>query len=186
MSIILVTGAANSGKSEWGEYLAFQSKKPVIYIATALKNENDQEWREKIELHQQRRAKNWQTWEIPYHLASAISKAPKDSCILVDSLGTWVANYLEQNDRDWQKKVKTLLTKSQKCGNKIIFVGEETGWGVVPAYEMGRLFRSRLGNLIRLLGEIAEEVYLVVGGYAVEVSKIGVNLNCITHLGNGG
>jgi len=180
MSITLVTGAANSGKSEWAEYLASQSDKSVFYIATAQKIEDDIEWQRKIELHQARRPKNWQTWEIPHNLPSAISEIPPDSCILVDSLGTYVANYLSQNDDDWQKQVNLLLTNCRKCGNKIIFVGEETGWGVVPAYSSGRLFRSRLGSLIRMLGAIAHEVYLVVGGYAVDVSKIGVSLASIS------
>lgn len=179
MSIILVTGAANSGKSEWAEYLASESGKQVIYIATAQKNEDDLEWQRKIEKHQIRRPKNWINWEIPDNLASAITKTPPDSCVLVDSLGTWVANYLDKNDDDWQKEVKKLLTNYQKCGNRIIFVGEETGWGVVPAYELGRSFRSRLGYLIRLVGEIADQVYLVVGGYAVDVSRIGINLASI-------
>lgn len=176
MSITLVTGAANSGKSEWAECLACQSEKPVIYIATAQKNEDDREWQNKIQLHQTRRPKNWLTWETPYHLPSAISKIPPDTCVLVDSLGTWVANCLDKNDYDWQKQVNLLLTNCRKCGKKLIFVGEETGWGVVPAYQSGRSFRSRLGGLIRLIGEIADQVYLVVGGYAVDISKIGINL----------
>lgn len=180
MSIILVTGAANSGKSEWAEYLAFQSDKPVIYIATGRKNEDDIEWQRKIQLHQERRSKNWQTWEIPYNLPVAIQEIPADSCVLVDSLGTWVANYLAKNDDDWQKQINLLLTNCEKYGVKIIFVGEETGWGVIPAYESGRLFRSRLGHLIRLVGEIAHQVYLVVGGYAVDVSKIGVSLASVS------
>lgn len=180
MSIILVTGAANSGKSEWAEYLASQSDKGVIYIATAQKNKDDVEWQRKIQLHQERRPKNWITWEIPHNLSSAISKTSPDSCVLVDSLGTWVANYLHQNDDDWQKEVDLLLTNCQKCVNEIILVGEETGWGVVPVHSSGRAFRSRLGHLIRLVGEIAHQVYLVVGGYAVDVSKIGVNLKTIS------
>ncbi len=180
MFITLVTGAANSGKSEWAEYLASQSDKSVIYIATAQKNEDDREWQRKIELHQARRPKNWQTWEITHDLPSAIAETPPDSCILVDSLGTYVANYLAQNDDDWQKEVDLLLTNCTRCASKMIFVGEETGWGVVPAYPSGRLFRSRLGGLIRLLGAMADEVYLVVGGYAVDVSKIGVSLASIS------
>ncbi|MDJ0543753.1 MAG: bifunctional adenosylcobinamide kinase/adenosylcobinamide-phosphate guanylyltransferase, partial [Microcystis sp. M53601_WE4] len=46
--IILVTGAARSGKSEWAEYLAKISQKPVIYIATSSVDEKDQEWCDRI------------------------------------------------------------------------------------------------------------------------------------------
>ncbi|MBD2393906.1 bifunctional adenosylcobinamide kinase/adenosylcobinamide-phosphate guanylyltransferase [Cyanobacterium aponinum AL20118] len=179
MSITLVTGAANSGKSEWAEYLASQCQKPVIYIATGLKNDHDIEWQKKIEQHQIRRPKNWQTLEIPYNLVDAIALNFSDNCILVDSLGTWVANYLDKNNDDWQKEINHLLETCREYKGEIIFVGEETGWGVVPAYELGRLFRSRLGNLIRLVGGIANSVYLMVGGYAVDVAKLGINLTSV-------
>jgi adenosylcobinamide kinase/adenosylcobinamide-phosphate guanylyltransferase len=58
----------------------------------------------------------------------------------------------------------------------VILVAEETGWGVVPAYATGRLFRDRLGHLIRRVGAIAHTVYLVTGGYAVNLSEIGIPL----------
>ena len=42
--IILVTGPARSGKSEWAENLALESGKKVVYIATANENPHDLEW----------------------------------------------------------------------------------------------------------------------------------------------
>ncbi|MGH8001539.1 MAG: bifunctional adenosylcobinamide kinase/adenosylcobinamide-phosphate guanylyltransferase, partial [Brasilonema sp.] len=41
--VILVTGPARSGKSEWAEILAMQSQKVVIYVATAVQNSDDEE-----------------------------------------------------------------------------------------------------------------------------------------------
>jgi adenosylcobinamide kinase/adenosylcobinamide-phosphate guanylyltransferase len=55
----------------------------------------------------------------------------------------------------------------------VILVSEETGWGVVPAYPLGRLFRDRLGTLTRQVGTVAGAVYLVVAGYAVDVKALG-------------
>jgi adenosylcobinamide kinase / adenosylcobinamide-phosphate guanylyltransferase len=178
--IILVTGAAQSGKSEWAEYLAENTPVSLIYIATGLKNEADKDWIKKITIHQQRRSSRWQTWEIPQKLSSAITKIPLDSCTLIDSLGTWVANYIEKDDQFWQKQTQDLIINLEESkSKKIIIVSEETGWGVVPAYEQGRIFRRRLGLLTRQIGSIADTVYLVVGGYAVDISKIGINLNQI-------
>jgi adenosylcobinamide kinase/adenosylcobinamide-phosphate guanylyltransferase len=176
--LILVTGAANSGKSEWAEYLAVQTHKSLIYIATGQKNEADPEWMAKIKAHQQRRTSQWQTWEVPQQLPSAIKKIPPHACTLIDSLGTWVANYLQVEELIWQQQTKELIFNLQDSpSSPIIIVAEETGWGIVPAYELGRIFRRRLGRLIRDLGTIANQVYLVVGGYAVDVSKIGINLD---------
>jgi adenosylcobinamide kinase/adenosylcobinamide-phosphate guanylyltransferase len=52
-------------------------------------------------------------------------------------------------------------------------VGEEVGWGIVPAYPMGRSFRDRLGRLVREIGVIADHVYLVTGGYALDLTQFG-------------
>ncbi len=174
--LILVTGAANSGKSEFAENLAEKQQLQVIYIATAEKNEQDLEWTAKILKHQQRRPKNWLNWEIPLNLTDAIIKAPPKSCLLIDSLGTWVTNYLTSDEDIWQKEVTKLLNQLTQSQQTIILVAEETGWGVVPAYELGRLFRNRLGNLIRQAGLIADNVYLMLAGYAVDVTKIGVKI----------
>ncbi|MFM8006588.1 MAG: bifunctional adenosylcobinamide kinase/adenosylcobinamide-phosphate guanylyltransferase, partial [Dolichospermum sp.] len=49
--VILVTGAARSGKSEWAENLAENSGKTVVYIATAIQYPDDQEWQQRIQKH---------------------------------------------------------------------------------------------------------------------------------------
>ncbi len=175
-SLTLVTGPASSGKSEWAEYLATTTRKSVIYLATGQSNYKDTEWQAKIAIHQQRRPKSWQTREIPVNLSEEISLCFPNSCILVDSLGTWVANCLEENHGDWDLRVTNLLQTVKDSPCDLIFVGEETGWGVVPAYEIGRLFRDRLGKLIRTVGTLADQVYLVTGGYALNLSVLGQKL----------
>ncbi|HAG82205.1 MAG TPA: bifunctional adenosylcobinamide kinase/adenosylcobinamide-phosphate guanylyltransferase, partial [Cyanobacteria bacterium UBA12227] len=59
--IILITGPARSGKSEWAETLAIQTGKAVIYVATAQAQPDDVEWLSRIEKHQQRRPREWKT-----------------------------------------------------------------------------------------------------------------------------
>jgi hypothetical protein len=59
--VILVTGAARCGKSEWAEDLAINSQKTVVYIATARQNPDDLEWQQRIQKHQQRRPPDWIT-----------------------------------------------------------------------------------------------------------------------------
>lgn len=53
--MILITGPARSGKSEWAETWARESGKTVIYVATATRNPDDAEWQERIQQHQNRR-----------------------------------------------------------------------------------------------------------------------------------
>lgn len=174
--VILVTGPARSGKSEYAEMLAKQSKNAVIYIATAKVDLTDSEWQFRIENHRNRRPQNWLTWEIPDHLIDSIKTAPPSSCLLIDSLGTWVANRLEEDRVTWENTVQNLCSSLIDAESEIIFVAEETGWGVVPAYLSGRTFRDRLGNLTRRIGAIANAVYLVTSGYALNLTTLGSRL----------
>lgn len=172
----LVTGPARSGKSEWAEQLAVQSQRSVIYLATAALHPQDGEWQARLARHRQRRPPDWQLWEVPLALPAAIATAPAHHCLLVDSLGTWLANLLDQEESTWQQTLEDLLDSLQQTPNPVILVTEETGWGVVPAYPMGRLFRDRLGQLTRQVGAIADAVYLVVAGYAVDLQQVGTPL----------
>ncbi|NJR66967.1 MAG: bifunctional adenosylcobinamide kinase/adenosylcobinamide-phosphate guanylyltransferase [Leptolyngbyaceae cyanobacterium CRU_2_3] len=171
--VILVTGSARSGKSEWAETLAIQSGRSVVYVATAQSNPDDLEWQARILLHQQRRPSTWRTLIVPTELAVTLDNAEASDCLLVDSLGTWLANLLELDEPLWEQTVAGLLSSLSQVQCSVILVAEETGWGVVPAYATGRLFRDRLGNLTRRIGAIANPVYLVTGGYALNLCQLG-------------
>ncbi len=174
--LILVTGAARCGKSEWAETLAIESGKVVTYIATATIDPTDLEWQARISRHQQRRPITWKTVSAVENLATIINQSQPSDCILVDSLGTWVANLLDRSDIEWDKLTKELLGKLTTTSAITILVAEETGWGVVPAYPSGRLFRDRLGMLTRQIGSISTTVYLVTGGHVLNLSQLGTKL----------
>ena len=171
--IILVTGAARSGKSEWAEQLADRWTGTVTYIATAQSSAKDLEWQTRIEAHRLRRPLHWKTLEIPFALTEVIATSQPPGCLLIDSLGTWTANLLSQADPNWAVTENNLLNALRESVVDIILVAEETGWGVVPAYESGRCFRDRLGRLIRLIGAIADTTYLITGGHALNLSLLG-------------
>lgn len=172
--VILVTGPARSGKSEWAETLAMQSGKTTIYVATAKSDPTDAEWISRIQQHRDRRPPEWLTLEVSQDLVETIATSPSSSCLLIDSLGTWVANLLEQDNTSWEKIQRNLILNLEQVGDRyVILVAEETGWGVVPAYPAGRLFRDRLGHLVRHVGAIAQSVYLVTGGHVLNLSVLG-------------
>jgi len=190
MSITLITGPSRSGKSEWAERLAAQSaernSQQVVYVATAQTRPDDTEWQARIEQHRIRRPAHWQVEEVPIALAEAVlrrrkasahSSAPASApsyCLLVDSLGTWLANLIEQDNENWEVQQQSLVKALVRTEMDVILVAEETGWGVVPAYELGRRFRDRLGSLSRTIGQISTDVYLVTGGYAINLKQIGI------------
>ena len=176
---ILVTGASSSGKSEFAEALAAKTDKSVIYLATATRNQSDREWQSKILEHQQRRPAGWKTVETSteIELELYIERALKSECLLIDSLGTWAGNYLELDRVEWQQKCDRLLLSLQASSAEIILVGEETGWGIVPVYASGRLFRDRLGDLSRKIANVVDVTYLVAGGHILNLSLIGEPLS---------
>lgn len=172
--LTLVTGPASSGKSAWAEHLAARYPR-VTYIATARSDPSDPEWQAKLARHAARRPAHWHTREVPIALGAALGECECD-CLLVDSLGTWVANCLERSERDWSALASDLVARLPALPVPAIFVAEETGWGVVPAFPAGRTFRDRLGYLIRQVGARADSVQLVAGGYALDLSRLGTPL----------
>jgi adenosylcobinamide kinase/adenosylcobinamide-phosphate guanylyltransferase len=176
-NLILVTGPSRSGKSEWAEHLAEaiaqQKQLSVVYVATSQEDPNDREWQARLEKHRDRRPNYWQTLAVPTELSLAITENLSTNCLLIDSLGTWVANLLSQDENQWQLTQQVLLESLQNSLSDIILVAEETGWGVVPAYPIGRQFRDRLGHLTRQIGAIADKVYLVTGGYVLDLTQLG-------------
>ncbi|MEM8505103.1 MAG: bifunctional adenosylcobinamide kinase/adenosylcobinamide-phosphate guanylyltransferase [Cyanobacteria bacterium P01_D01_bin.1] len=187
MSITLVTGPSRSGKSEWAEQLAAncaeRNSQQVVYVATAKISPDDAEWRSRIKQHQLRRPTTWQVEEVPTALEGAIllqreridtfSSPCASHCLLIDSLGTWLANLIEQDDDSWQEIQQSLVNALMQTDADVILVAEETGWGVVPAYQLGRRFRDRLGTLSRTIGQISTDVYLVASGYAINLKQLG-------------
>jgi adenosylcobinamide kinase/adenosylcobinamide-phosphate guanylyltransferase len=175
--LTLVTGPSRSGKSEWAERLAARSLRDVVYVATAQVDPEDAEWQARILKHQQRRPPQWRSHHIPWELASFLGTAAATDCLLIDSLGTWVANGLEYPDDRWATDAAAVVDGLQQTAAEVIVVAEEVGWGVVPAYPLGRQFRDRLGRLTRQLGAIADAAYLVTAGYGLPLHHLGQHLD---------
>lgn len=169
--ITLVTGPSRSGKSEWAENLALASPLPVVYLATAQDYPDDPEWQARIMAHRQRRPLSWQVREVPIDLPQTLSSIEPQTFVLIDSLGTWVTNLLE--DREWDRYKQELLLVLQNTQIEIAIVAEEVGWGLVSVYPLGRLFCDRMGNLVRQISQFSDRVVLVVAGYALELNQIG-------------
>lgn len=185
--ITLVTGGVRSGKSAFAEalLLSFQS---VGYIATGVVNQPDEEFKERIKLHQQRRPKTWETYEGFSNLAEYVSNS---SCqyYLLDCITMLVTNLLfnivekkyptklAMNDQvflnkqeqieimgDIQKEIVNLLEMIKNSNKEIVIVTNEIGLGVVPPTKLGRYFRDLIGKMNQFLAKEAQEVYFVISG----------------------
>jgi adenosylcobinamide kinase/adenosylcobinamide-phosphate guanylyltransferase len=169
--IILVTGAARSGKSQYAERRCGEMGGSRLYIATA--ESKDEEMSERIAEHQRRRGREWTTIEEPLELTETlIAQRGKMDCVLVDCLTLWISNLLIGRDgRHALEKVEQLIATLPGLDFGIVLVTNEVGWGIVPDNPLAREFRDLTGRTNQRIAQAADEVILMVAGVAMTVKK---------------
>jgi adenosylcobinamide kinase/adenosylcobinamide-phosphate guanylyltransferase len=174
-SLHLILGGARSGKSRLAENIAKQAELEgftVCYLATA--QAHDEEMSQRISQHQAERPAHWLLLESPLCLAEALKQALQNSdCVLVDCLTLWLSNCLCHQEREFYTQQKALFIeflnafinddKSYKS-QKLIFVSNEVGHGIVPMGELSRQFVDQAGWLHQELAELANQVDFVMAG----------------------
>jgi len=169
--VILVTGAARSGKSHYAERRSRELGERRLYIATA--EAKDEEMAQRIAEHQNRRGRDWITIEEPLQLADTLTaQTGKIDCALVDCLTLWISNLLAIGDTEYvTEKVAQLIDALLSLDFTVVFVTNEVGWGIVPVNLLARRFRDLSGWTNQRIAEAADEVILMVAGVPVTVKK---------------
>jgi adenosylcobinamide kinase/adenosylcobinamide-phosphate guanylyltransferase len=170
-----VLGPASSGKSAYAEDL-LAAEPEVVYAATGpAPSAEDAAWAARVEAHRARRPSWWRTDETGDLAALLAQPGPP---LLVDALGTWVAAAMGRagawdDAPGWRRvvegEVDAVVAAWRQARRRVVAVGEEVGWGVVPAEPGVAAFREVLGDLARRLAAQSERVVLVVAGRAVEL-----------------
>jgi adenosylcobinamide kinase/adenosylcobinamide-phosphate guanylyltransferase len=164
-----VLGPAGSGKSAIAERLLAHLT-DAIYLATGpAPGPDDTEWAAKVAVHRARRPATWSTLETDDTGRLAAMLTSPGPAVLVESLGTWLAAALQRSDP--QAEIAQLIRAWTGAARHVVLVGEETGWGVVPATAVGRTFRSALGPIATSLADHADHVLLVVAGRVIELPR---------------
>lgn len=160
----LVLGGIKSGKSRFAESLATDTKKSVVYIATA--SPDDEEMRLRIEHHKISRPSQWQLVEEPIELGLMIKQhSTAESCVLVDCLTLWLTNLLmHENKRLLQQKKAEMISAITEAPGIIVLVSNETSMGIVPMGELTRQFCDEAGLLHQKLADLCDNVVLTVAG----------------------
>ncbi len=162
--ITLVLGGARSGKSAIAESLAARHDAPVTYVAT-LDLAGDPELAARVEAHRRRRDPTWETVDAGGDLAGLLRD--RKGTVLVDSLGPWVAAVKDQAGG------ATLCAALQARVGDTVLVSDEVGLAVHPSSAEGRHFRDALGAVNHAVSAVADKVYLVVAGRALELPPAG-------------
>lgn len=172
--LTLICGPSGSGKSRWAEHLASCSGRSVMYLATGPLLPGDADWQRRLERHRRRRPTDWGCREVGGELASALGSLQPDQIALIDSLGTWVAAWLDCGGLAWEQRCLELSDALRLSPVPLLLVCEEVGWGVVPSSPVGGLFRQRLAELVQRLMGNASAAWLVIAGRALDLRQLSL------------
>lgn len=167
--IILITGGERSGKSEHAEQLALSLSDIPVYVATA--HVWDEEFRDRIRRHQERRGPQWTNIEEELHLRKIDVRG---RVVLIDCLTLWATNhfFLGGTEHDTDEVLATLKDEFDRFTSQdatFIFVTNEIGMGGVSPNAVQRHFTDLLGLLNQHVAHLADEVILCVSGIPVKI-----------------
>ena len=169
--LTLILGGARSGKSSYAQSLAEKTGKSVTFIATA--QAMDEEMSMRIQKHRADRPLSWETLEIPFEIASRAQV--KSDVVILDCITLLISNLLMQfvkNDlvdeapfmEAIQKEINELISTFRDCEQDWFIVSNEVGLGLVPSYQMGRVYRDAIGWANQRLAREADKVIFMVAG----------------------
>lgn len=187
--IILCSGGARSGKSEFAERLALATAGRKAYVATG--QAFDEEMIDRIKKHQERRGEIWNNFEVPLHLAKEWQNISQTAdVILIDCLTMFTTNHMMahgsiQGQQDANQleatvltELETLLASINSCeGKTVIFVTNEIGLGIVPDNKLARYFRDIAGRVNRTVAMAADKLFLTISGVTIELKSQEVHIN---------
>ena len=164
--IILITGGQRSGKSQEAERLALSLTANPVYVATA--HIWDDEFRERVRKHQERRGPQWTNIEEEKFLSRHDLTG---RVAVIDCVTLWLTNYFfETSDVDATlEAVKAEFDRFTAHDATYIFVTNEIGSGGVSENVIQRKFTDLEGWMNQYIASKADEVILMVSGIAVKV-----------------
>ena len=164
--VILITGGQRSGKSEKAEALALSLSTNPVYLATA--HVWDDEFRERVRRHQERRGPEWTNIEEEQYLSRHDLTG---RVVVIDCVTLWLTNWLMTNDNvdAILAEVKREFDAFTQHDATYIFVTNEIGLGGVSDNALQRKFTDLQGWMNQYIAQKADEVILMVSGIAVNI-----------------
>ena len=187
--IILITGGQRSGKSTKAEQLALSLSSNPVYLATA--HVWDDEFRLRVQKHQERRGPEWTNIEEEIHLSKHDLSG---RVVVIDCVTLWLTNLIsiehetslavpsDQAERDIlgeakrQSRAEHYLAQAKAEFDAFtapdatyIFVTNEIGSGGVSTNALQRRFTDLQGWMNQYIAQKADEVILMVSGIPVKI-----------------
>lgn len=165
--IHLITGGERSGKSTYAESEALRLSGQPVYLATA--RIWDEEFRQRILRHQERRGPEWTNIE------EDIRPSKHDftgRVVLIDCITLWATNYFFDMQQDVDQALEALKKEFDTLVQQdatFIFVTNELGMGGISESRTQRLFTQLQGWMNQYVAARADRVTLMVSGLPLTV-----------------
>lgn len=171
--IILISGGARSGKSNFAE-TKYKGLRDVVYIATS--RAEDCEMEQRIEHHKSKRPDCWRTFEGTYELESALGE---EKHYLLDCITVLSSNIMFDISKDVEvinnelqasienriiEELEKLINRIRESDRDLIMVTNEVGCSIVPENHVARVYRDIVGRVNQKAAEMADEAYAVICG----------------------
>lgn len=167
VQITFITGGARSGKSSYAQQLAESQSENPVYLATA--RVWDEDFRQRIERHQNDRGPHWTTIEQEKELSAC---EVDGKTVLLDCVTLWLTNIFFDNRFDADHSLEEAKTEWNRFVLKemnLIVVSNELGMGLHPVEESARKFADLQGWMNQYIAQQASEVFLMISGIPVKI-----------------
>lgn len=165
--IHLITGGERSGKSTYAESEALRLSDSPVYLATA--RIWDEEFRQRILRHQERRGPEWTNIEEDIRLSKHDFTG---RVVLIDCITLWATNYFFDMQQDVDQVLAALKKEFDTLVQQdatFIFVTNELGMGGMSESRTQRLFTQLQGWMNQHVAARADRVTLMVSGLPLTV-----------------
>lgn len=165
--IILITGGQRSGKSTKAEQLALSLSDNPVYVATA--HIWDEEFRQRVVRHQERRGPQWTNIEEELYLSRHDLTG---RVVVVDCVTLWLTNFFYRLESDIEESLEAAKKEFDAFtahNATYIFVTNEIGSGAVSDNALQRRFTDLQGWMNQYIATRADEVILMVSGIEVKI-----------------
>ena len=165
--IILITGGSRSGNSSYAEQLALSLSGTPVYLATA--RIWDEEFRERVRRHQERRGPQWTNIEEEKYLSR---HDVSGRVVVVDCLTLWSTNFFFDLESDVDRALDALKAEFDRFTDQdatFLFVTNEIGMGGTSDNALQRRFTDLQGWMNQHVAARADEVILMVSGIPVKI-----------------
>ncbi|WP_455539753.1 bifunctional adenosylcobinamide kinase/adenosylcobinamide-phosphate guanylyltransferase [Terrisporobacter sp.] len=182
-NIILVTGGARSGKSNFAESLCIRQNNETAYIATSIPF--DEEMKSRVKKHQESRPKEWKTYEIYKDIYTIVEELNENhKTVIMDCVTLMVNNLmftygievdkatskeLDELEDYIKDQIIKLMEALKKTDLYFVIVSNEVGMGIVPENKLSRIYADFIGRVNQLIAKYSDEVYFVVSGVPMKV-----------------